>query len=120
RPTYRAAMIERSSRQQMARVWSEENKLDKWLQVELAVCEAWAARGVIPKDAIAKIRLARYDRGHWAQYEREMHHDLNAFVRSLSDSLGEESRFIHLGLTSSDVAGKADLRDGVFRYHTAG
>ena len=91
----------------MARVWSEENKLDKWLQVELAVCEAWAARGVIPKDAIEKIRLARYDRGRWAQYEREMHHDLNAFVRSLSDSLGEESRFIHLGLTSSDVVDTA-------------
>ncbi len=96
-------MIERYSRPQMAGVWSEENKLAKWLQVELAVCEAWAARGVIPKDAIEKIRRARYDPERWTQYEREMHHDLNAFVRSLSDGLGEESRFIHLGLTSSDV-----------------
>src|SRR6266571_3150681 len=96
-------MIERYSRPQMAGVWSEENKLAKWLQVELAVCEAWAARGVIPKAAIEKIRRARYDPERWTQYEREMHHDLNAFVRSLSDGLGEESRFIHLGLTSSDV-----------------
>jgi adenylosuccinate lyase len=87
----------------MARVWSDSNKLDKWLQVEIAVCEAWAERGVIPPDAIEKIRRATYDTERWAEYEREMHHDLNAFIRSVADSLGEESRFVHLGLTSSDV-----------------
>ncbi|MBI2913721.1 MAG: adenylosuccinate lyase [Chloroflexi bacterium] len=96
-------MIERYSRPQMARVWSEENKADRWLQVELAVCEVWAERGVIPPDAMAKIRKARYDRDRWAQYEREMHHDFNAFLRAVADSLGEESRFLHLGLTSYDV-----------------
>ncbi len=96
-------MIERYTRPQMARVWSEENKADKWLKVEVAVCEAWAERGVIPPDAMAKIRGARYDRARWAQYEREMHHDFNAFLRSVADSLGEESRFVHLGLTSHDV-----------------
>jgi adenylosuccinate lyase len=87
----------------MARVWSDENKLDKWLQVEISVCEAWAARGIIPSDDIASIRNAKYDRERWAEYEREMHHDLNSFLRSVADSLGEESRFVHLGLTSSDV-----------------
>src|SRR3972149_5901230 len=96
-------MIERYTRPQMARIWSEESKADKWLQVEIAVCEAWAARGVIPQEAMEKIRRARYDPDRWAQYEREMHHDFNAFLRSVADSLGEESRFIHLGLTSYDV-----------------
>jgi adenylosuccinate lyase len=87
----------------MARVWSDDNKLDKWLQVEIAVCEAWAARGIIASDDLASIRNAKYDRERWAEYEREMHHDLNSFLRSVADSLGEESRFVHLGLTSSDV-----------------
>ncbi|MDO8615674.1 MAG: adenylosuccinate lyase [Dehalococcoidia bacterium] len=96
-------MIERYARPGMARVWSEENKLDAWLRVEIAVCEAWAERGVIPPAAIEKIRGAKYDAGRWRQYEREMHHDFNAFVRSVADSLGEESRFVHLGLTSYDV-----------------
>ena len=96
-------MIDRYTRPRIARVWSDENKLDKWLKVEVAVCEAWAERGVIPTDAIEKIRRARYDLNRWAGYEREMHHDLNAFVRSVADSLGDESRFVHLGLTSSDV-----------------
>jgi adenylosuccinate lyase len=96
-------MIERYTRPAMARVWSEENKLDKWLAVEIAVCEAWAERGVIPADAIVKIRGAHYDVARWREYEREMHHDLNAFIRSVADSLGDESRFVHLGLTSSDV-----------------
>jgi adenylosuccinate lyase len=97
-------MIERYTRPEMARIWSEENKLNKWLQVEIAVCEAWAEAGVIPPDAIDKIRKnARYDLDKWRKYEREMHHDLNAFVRTVSDSLGDEGRFLHLGLTSSDV-----------------
>jgi adenylosuccinate lyase len=87
----------------MARVWSEENRLDKWLQVEIAVCEAWTERGVISPDDMAKIRRAHYDREHCAEYEREMHHDFNAFLRSVADSLGDESRFVHLGLTSHDV-----------------
>ncbi len=100
-------MIERYTRPQMGRVWSEANKLDKWLQVEIAVCEAWTKRGKIPEPAMTKIRGARYDRDKAAEYEREMHHDLNAFLRSLADSLGEESRFVHMGLTSNDVADTA-------------
>jgi adenylosuccinate lyase len=96
-------MIERYTRPQMARVWSEENKADRWLQVEIAVCEAWAERGVIPPGDLDKIRGASYDLKKWAEYEREMHHDFNAFLRSVADSLGDESRFVHLGLTSYDV-----------------
>ena len=96
-------MIPRYTRPQMARVWSDENKYDSWLRVEIAVCEAWAERGVVPAEAIEKIRRASYDPERTAQYEREMHHDFNAFLRSVADSLGEESRFVHLGLTSHDI-----------------
>lgn len=96
-------MIERYTRPQMGRIWSEQSKLDKWLRVQLAVCEAWAERGVIPKDALPKLRNARFDLDDIARYLPEMHHDMTVFLRSLADSLGPESRFIHLGLTSQDV-----------------
>ena len=96
-------MIERYTRPQMGRVWSEQSKLDKWLRVELAVCEAWAERGAIPKDALPELRRARYDLDAIARYLPEMHHDMTVFLRSLADSLGPESRYIHLGLTSQDV-----------------
>ena len=96
-------MIPRYTRPAMARVWSDASKLDSWLKVEVAVCEAWAERGVIPTEAMERIRRARYDPERAADYEREMHHDFNAFLRSVADSLGDESRFVHLGLTSNDV-----------------
>jgi len=96
-------MIERYTRPEMGRIWSQENKLGKWLEVEIAVCQAWADRGVIPPEAMDKIRHARFDAQRMAEYEREMHHDLLAFLRSVADTLGEESRYIHLGLTSYDV-----------------
>jgi adenylosuccinate lyase len=96
-------VIARYSRPEMARVWSEEHKYDTWLRVEIAACEAWAGQGAIPKDAVEKIRRARYDIERIAQYEAEEHHDFNSFLRSVADSLGEESRFVHLGLTSYDA-----------------
>ena len=96
-------MIERYSRPQMKKVWSEENKFDKWLQVEIAVCEAWAEMGVIPSEAIPKIEKASYNLKRIDEILKETHHDMTAFLGSVSESLGEESRFIHLGLTSSDV-----------------
>ena len=96
-------MIERYSRPQMKRVWSNENKFDKWLQVEIAVCEAWAEIGVIPREALSKIKLARVNLKRMEEILKETHHDVTAFLESVSESLGEESRFIHLGLTSSDV-----------------
>ena len=96
-------MIKRYTRPQMGLIWSEQNKLDKWLQVEIAVCEAWAEDGRISKSDIKKIRDSRYDLSAVDRYLQETHHDMTAFLRSLADSLGEEARFIHLGLTSSDV-----------------
>jgi adenylosuccinate lyase len=87
----------------MARVWSDEHKYESWLRVEIAACEAWAAQGAIPKDALEKIRRARFDVERIARYEAEEHHDFNSFLRSVADSLGEESRFVHLGLTSYDA-----------------
>jgi len=96
-------MIERYCRPQMKRVWSDENKFDKWLKVEIAVCEAWAELGVIPREAIPKIKLARLNLKRMEEILKQTHHDVTAFLGALSESVGEESRFIHLGLTSSDV-----------------
>jgi adenylosuccinate lyase len=96
-------MIKRYSRPQMERVWSDENKFAKWLEVEIAVCQAWADLGVIPRVTVPKIELARVNLKRMEEILKETHHDMTAFVGSVSESLGEESRFIHLGLTSSDV-----------------
>ena len=96
-------MIERYSRPAMKKVWSDETKFDKWLQVEVAVCEAWAELGVIPKEEIPKIKKARFDLKRFDEILKVTHHDVTAFLGSVAESLGEESRFVHLGLTSSDV-----------------
>ena len=96
-------MIERYSRPQMKRIWSEENKFDQWLKVEIAVCEAWTELGEIPRKDIAKIRKASYDLNRISGFLKVTHHDMTAFLNSVAESLGEESRFVHLGLTSSDV-----------------
>ena len=96
-------MIERYSRPQMKRVWSDENKFNKWLEGEIAVCDAWAEMGIIPREAIPKIKLAKCNIKRMEEILKETHHDMTAFLGSVSESLGEESRFIHLGLTSSDV-----------------
>jgi adenylosuccinate lyase len=96
-------MIERYSLQKMKRVWSEKNKFDKWLQVEIAACEAWADLGYIPKDAITKIKKASVDLARMTAILQVTHHDVTAFLQTISENLGEESRFIHLGMTSSDV-----------------
>jgi len=96
-------MIERYSRPQMKRVWSDESKFAKWLEVEIAVCEAWSELGVIPRKAVPKIKLARVNLKRMEEVLKETHHDVTAFLSAVSESLGNESRFIHLGLTSSDV-----------------
>jgi len=96
-------MIERYSRPEMKRVWSDENKFAKWLEVEIAVCEAWAELRVIPREAVPKIKLARINLKRMGEILKETHHDMTAFLSSVAEGLGEESRFIHLGLTSSDV-----------------
>ncbi|MCK4354271.1 MAG: adenylosuccinate lyase [Dehalococcoidia bacterium] len=96
-------MIERYSRPKMKKIWSEENKFDQWLKVEIAVCEAWAELGKIPEDAIPRIRKANCNLERMAEFLKVTHHDVTAFLSSVAESLGEESRFIHLGLTSSDI-----------------
>jgi len=96
-------MIERYSRPRMKRVWSDENKFAKWLDVEVAVCEAWAELGKIPRKSVPKIKMARLNLKLMQKILEETHHDMTAFLGSISESLGAESRFIHLGLTSSDV-----------------
>ena len=96
-------MIDRYSRPQMKKVWSDENKFAKWLEVEIAVCEAWAELGVIPREAVPKIKLARVNLKRMEEILKETHHDMTAFLGAVSESLGKESRFVHLGLTSSDV-----------------
>jgi len=96
-------VIEKYSRPEMKRIWSEENKFSLWLKVELAVCEAWAEFGVIPEEALEKIRKASFNLDRIKQILEITHHEMVAFVRAVAETLGEESRFIHLGLTSSDV-----------------
>ena len=96
-------MIPRYTHPEMGRVWSEENKLQKWLLVEVLVCEAWARLGVVPQEALDEIRRASVDRERMAAIEAETHHDVISFVRSLAEQVGDAGRFIHLGLTSSDV-----------------
>jgi len=88
----------------MSAVWSEENKFASWLKVEVAAVQAWADMGAVPKADADKIAAnARFKLEDVERYEREMHHDMNAFLRSVSDSLGEEGRWVHLGLTSYDT-----------------
>jgi adenylosuccinate lyase len=87
----------------MKRVWSDENKYSKWLDVEIAVCDAWAEQGVIPRQAIPKIKLAKCNMKRMEEILQATRHDMTAFIGSVSESIGEEARFIHMGLTSSDV-----------------
>jgi adenylosuccinate lyase len=96
-------MIERYSRPRMKKIWSDKNKFDQWLKVEIAACEAWAELGQIPQDEIVKIRKASYKLNRIAEFLKVTHHDMTAFLNSVAESLGTESRFIHLGLTSSDI-----------------
>ena len=96
-------MIERYSRPQMKKIWSDENKFAKWLDIELAVVEAWVNQGVVPREALPKVKMARLNFKRMEELLQETHHDMTAFLGSVAESIGEESRFIHLGLTSSDI-----------------
>ncbi len=96
-------MIERYSRPRMKQVWSEENKFTKWLEVEIAACEAWTQLGVIPRGALSKIKMARFNIKRMEDILKTTRHDMTAFLGSVADSLGPESRYIHHGMTSSDV-----------------
>src|SRR5262245_62359164 len=88
----------------MARIWTEESKFRRWLDVELAVCETWAEVGKIPSDAMVVIRKkAAFDVARINAIEAIVQHDVIAFLTSVAEKVGPESRFIHLGLTSNDV-----------------
>jgi len=96
-------MIERYTRPEMAAIWSEQAKTAAWLRVEVLVCEAWAREGVIPQEALEKIQAVSFDVERMHEIEEESHHDVISFLRMLQEKLGPEGRFVHLGLTSSDV-----------------
>ncbi|MBI5026065.1 MAG: adenylosuccinate lyase [Nitrospirae bacterium] len=101
-------MIARYTRPEMGRIWESENKFKKWLDVEMAVCEAWAEIGKIPKDAVRKIKKkARFDVERIDEIEKTVKHDVIAFLTSVAENAGPESRFIHKGLTSSDIVDTA-------------
>jgi len=97
-------MIARYTRPEMGRLWDLQNKYQKWLDVEIAVCEAWAELGEIPRDELKVIRKkASFDIRKIDEIEKVVKHDVIAFLTSVAQSLGPESRFIHKGLTSSDI-----------------
>ena len=96
-------MIDRYTRPAMGAIWTDEAKIQQWLAVELAVCEAWTRRGRIPPEAMEAIRAARCDLARMLEIERETDHDVIAFLQAVGETVGDASRFIHLGLTSSDV-----------------
>ena len=97
-------MIERYSRPEMARIWSQEAKYDNWLRVELAVCEVYGRRGVIPGDALNRIKAqAKVDPHRIEEIEATTRHDVIAFLTNLEEAIGADSRYVHIGMTSSDV-----------------
>lgn len=119
-------MIDRYARPQMKEIWTDEGRYARWLEVELAVCEVHAERGLIPEDALAQIRAkAAVDPQRVAEIEAEVRHDVIAFLTNVAENVGPASRFVHYGMTSSDVIDTATalqirdagvlLREGVAR-----
>jgi adenylosuccinate lyase len=97
-------MIARYTRPEMGKLWDLENKYHKWLDVEIAACEAWAELGEIPRDALRTIKKkAMFDVNKIDGIEKVVKHDVIAFLTSVAQSLGPEARFMHKGLTSSDI-----------------
>ncbi len=97
-------MIPRYSRKEMESIWSAKNRFQKWLDIEILVCEALAKKGAIPRDALRTIKArARFDIGRIDEIERIVKHDVIAFLTSVAEFVGPDSRYIHMGLTSSDI-----------------
>ena len=97
-------MIPRFTRPEMAAIWTLDNKFRTWLDIEIAVCEAQAELGMIPADVPAQIRAkARFDVARIDEIEREVRHDVIAFLTCVNESLGDLGRYVHVGLTSSDI-----------------
>ncbi|MDA0378720.1 MAG: adenylosuccinate lyase [Bacteroidetes bacterium] len=101
-------MIDRYTRPEMAELWSEKAQFDAWLEVEIAAAAAWSKLGVIPAEDVEKIRAkATFDVARIHEIEEVTRHDVVAFTRAVSESLGEERKWVHYGLTSSDVVDTA-------------
>lgn len=101
-------MISRYARPRMTAIWEPQHRFDTWLRVELLACEAWAELGKVPREALAVIRKrAGYDLNRIQEIEREVRHDVVAFVSAVAERVGPEARYIHLGLTSYDVVDTA-------------
>lgn len=101
-------MIARYTRPEMGKIWTDENRYNAWLEVEILACEAWAEIGDIPKEDVAKIRKnASFSVDRILEIEEETRHDVVAFTRAVSETLGEERKWVHYGLTSTDVVDTA-------------
>jgi adenylosuccinate lyase len=101
-------VIDRYEAAEIARIWSEENKYRKWLDVELAITETWAALGQVPAASLENIRKnAAFDRGRILEIEKKVKHDVIAFLTSVEESIGSDSAYVHKGITSYDVVDTA-------------
>ncbi len=101
-------MIERYTRPEMGAIWTEENKFNAWLEVELLACEAWSELGVIPKEDVKLLReKATFNIDRINEIELDTRHDVVAFTRAVSETVGEERKWVHYGLTSTDVVDTA-------------
>ncbi|MCY1038974.1 adenylosuccinate lyase [Staphylococcus nepalensis] len=101
-------MIERYSREEMSNIWTDQNRYEAWLEVEILACEAWSKLGDIPAEDVKKIRQnAKVDVNRAKEIEEETRHDVVAFTRQVSETLGEERKWVHYGLTSTDVVDTA-------------
>ena len=102
-------MIERYSREVMRKVWTEQNKFDAYLRVEILASEAWSQLGVVPKEDVEKLwKDASFDINRIYEIEQQTRHDIVAFTRAVSETLGEERKWVHYGLTSTDVVDTAN------------
>src|SRR6056297_188130 len=120
-------MIERYSRKEMSDIWSEENQFQAWLDVELAACRAWSKIDKIPSEDVDKLyEKASFDIDRIKEIEKQTRHDVVAFTRTVSESLGDEKKWVHYGLTSTDVVDTANgyrlkqanelLKEGLERF----
>ena len=102
-------MISRYTRPEMGAIWTDENRFNAWLEVEILACEAWAELGVIPKEDAKLLREnASFNIDRILEIEQETRHDVVAFTRAVSETLGEERKWVHYGLTSTDVVDTAN------------
>lgn len=101
-------MIDRYTRPEMGAIWTEENRFNAWLEVEICACEAWSELGDIPKEDVKKIKdNASFNIERIQEIEEETRHDVVAFTRAVSETLGDERKWVHYGLTSTDVVDTA-------------